>query len=251
MASLTAYNLLVKAARVSMKREEAFSKKEISKKLNEIKYLASQKKVPKLSLRKEIIHLENELEKIFLVEDILIRREKQDSVRISALKNELAKLRHRLAMSEDKDLQKKVDKLSYLLGECLSQRGVQQDVLLKTPQAAATLQVRQPGRIDELIISRVKALQERLVELKHKLEISRQTENALPEDKAKSIEAQILYLEKKINEYYEKQEKRFETPPGRETSSASEGQEVKHVMLFAGPPKKVATLPPPPQMKMS
>ena len=55
MVSINAYILLQKAATISLQKWDAVSKQEIQRKINEIKYLSSQKKVPRLSLRKEVI----------------------------------------------------------------------------------------------------------------------------------------------------------------------------------------------------
>ena len=62
MASFRTIQLLSRISSIAQREKESFSKTEIIKKINEIKYLSSQKKVPKLTLRKEIIHLENQLE---------------------------------------------------------------------------------------------------------------------------------------------------------------------------------------------
>ena len=61
MGSFKAMLLLMKVARIFEQQQFSFSKQEILSKINEIKYLSSQKKVPKLTLRKEILHLENKL----------------------------------------------------------------------------------------------------------------------------------------------------------------------------------------------
>ena len=49
MTNLSAQELLVKAAKFSQQKVEAFSRKEIVEKINEIKYLSAQKKIPRLT----------------------------------------------------------------------------------------------------------------------------------------------------------------------------------------------------------
>ena len=240
MSYVIAQQLLLKTANISMKREETFSKQEIVKKINEIKYLVAQKKVPKISLRKEIIHLENELEKIFSLEEVLIKREKRESAMITALKDQIKKLNHQLAAAEDHDLQRKVDKLSHLLGERLAQRKVSRDVRLSK-------QIISP-RTEQIDVSRVEALQLRLNALKHELGINRYLEG-IPEEKVKQLELKISYIEQKLKEYYEKHPETL-TQKVKPTNLPTQEGKIKHVMLFPGEQKKEEVkLPPPPQMK--
>ena len=89
---------------------ESFSKQEIVKKLNEIKYLTTQKRIPKLTLRKEILHLESKLKKILQLEKRIAKEEKKDSTKVKALKAEVETLKNKLNAAEDKDLAKKVQK---------------------------------------------------------------------------------------------------------------------------------------------
>ena len=70
MNVLKARQLLVKAAQMSLKEREIFSKERLVQRLQEIKYLGSQKKVPKITLRKEIIHLEEDLSGLFSFDEI-------------------------------------------------------------------------------------------------------------------------------------------------------------------------------------
>jgi hypothetical protein len=234
MNSLIAHHLLMKAANISMKREEAFSRKEITKKLNEIKYLASQKKVPKISLRKEIVHLENEIEKIFQLEEVLIIREKKESAMVKALKDQMVKLKKQLAMAEDKDLQRKVNKLSYLLGESLAQNDV-----LKEVNRENLVEPIVEGE-DPLAV-KIRTLQRRLSIIKQQLAMNERLGKGIPEGGIELVRRKMSYLEQKIELFSQKHSKIT-----RESELME--QAAKHVMLFDGPPKKVVSLPPPPQM---
>src|SRR3989344_8505148 len=130
MVSLQFYDLMMKVASASERRKELFSREEISKKINEIKYLSAQKKIPRLTLRKEIIHLEHKLRGLDQIEQEFKRKEKRESVKVIALKKQISALKQKLAATEDKDIGRKVQKLSFLLGECLAKKEVQMDVNL-------------------------------------------------------------------------------------------------------------------------
>src|SRR3989344_3898359 len=130
MVSLTTRILLARAAREYVGERRDFSKEEIVKRINEIKYLSSQKKVPKLTLRKEIIHLEHKLQTIFEFEKRLLKEERKESAKIIRLKREVTELKKRIAHSEDQDLHKKVDTLSHLLGESLAKKAVVEEIVL-------------------------------------------------------------------------------------------------------------------------
>ena len=108
MVSYQARELLTRVALTYRHQKDAFSRQEIVKKINEIKYLSAQKKVPKLSLRKEIIHLENKLKSIFDIEKTLAAQNKRESSKVAALKKRIRNLSERLAAAEDKDMQKKI-----------------------------------------------------------------------------------------------------------------------------------------------
>lgn len=128
MGSLQALQLLTTAARLAQEEHESISKVEITKKLEEIKYLSSQKKVPRLSLRKEIIHLENQLQGVLELEDRLARHKNKESVTVASLKQQIAVLKNKLRAVEDLELDKKLEHLSFLLGEHLAKIEVASEV---------------------------------------------------------------------------------------------------------------------------
>ena len=120
MSNFQTLQLLREVARLYQHERESFSKLEITKKINEIKYLAAQKNVPKLTLRKQIIHLESTLKRILDYEKEISKQKKKESAMISALKRKNKVLLKRLAATEDKDLHKKVNKLSQFKFDNLS-----------------------------------------------------------------------------------------------------------------------------------
>ena len=130
MGSLKAKQLLFKAAKYLDKERSKYSRQEIVKKINEIKYLSTQKKVPRLTLRKEIIHLENRLGSVLESEKELLKHKNEESVKVKSLKKQVLSLKNKLTAYEDKNLDKKVNKLSHLLGEFLAKQGSKADVEL-------------------------------------------------------------------------------------------------------------------------
>lgn len=239
MVSISTQHLLARTAQIYYVRHQAFSKEEIVQKVNEIKYLSSQKKIPKLTLRKEIIHLENKLQAIFDLEKQIFEYEKRESVKVTALKKEAAKLKERLAQSEDKDLRLKVDKLSYVLGETLAKKSSIEEVALSKKI------VKEDKAFDEEVrrkMTLVNVLETRLKMLKQ--EVAEKSEsNPMA---AKVLSAQIKMIEEKLQTYL----------PPREVPVQ---EKVVHKMIFHTPkpqPMIIDTLelerelplPPPPRM---
>lgn len=240
MVSVRTQHLLAKVAQIYYAKHQAFSKEEIVQKVNEIKYLSSQKKVPKLTLRKEIIHLENKLQAIFDLEKQIFEHEKRESSKVITLKKEVAKLKERLAQSEDKDLRIKVDKLSHVLGETLAKKSSIEEVALSKKIIEEEKVVDNEARIRMTLVS---ALETRLKKLKQEVE-EKSESNPMA---AKVLGTQIKMIEEKLQTYL----------PSRETPLVKE--KVVHKMIFHPPkpqPIKIDTLelerelplPPPPRM---
>ena len=199
MTSLQAFQFLVTAAKVDQKLKQTFSRIEITKKLNEIKYLSAQKKVPKLSLRKEILHLEHKVNRILEVEE---RIKEQDSVKINALKKEVAGLRKKLSVAVDKDMAKRVDKLVHLLGESLAKRGVARELL---PQAVITTSETESMTTSRTVRSRVqraRLLRTKLEALKRQLEIMQQLEK--DPQKLQELQQQMQQWERQLQMFLRK-----------------------------------------------
>src|SRR3989338_9072795 len=111
MSLFYARQLLLNAAVEFQRGRQSFSRDQISKKINEIKYLSSQKKVPRVSLRKEIAHLEFLLQGILELDKSLANQKHQDSNKVTALKRQISQMKHKLAAVSDKSLPHKVEKL--------------------------------------------------------------------------------------------------------------------------------------------
>jgi hypothetical protein len=210
MTSLQAKLLLVRLANIYRKEKAVFSRQEIVQKINQIKYLSAQKKVPKLTLRKELIHLENKLQSVFEIEQKLREQKKHESQRIAVMKRQMNKLKNQVTLCEDKNLQQKVDKLSYLLGDYLAKKemGVKeskrkpQKIIAKVKAVPIPLSLTQPEELQKLTpeeIAKIKSMQVRLKVLKQELELDKQMgkESLLPQ-----LEQKITQVERKLNQYY-------------------------------------------------
>ncbi len=241
MASLHALQLLTNAAHLAQKQKESFSRQEILQKINEIKYLTGQKKVPKLTLRKEVIHLENQLKGVIELEKKLLREKNVESIKISSLKQQIASLKNKLKAVEDQELDKKVDKLSYLLGEYLAKKEASKEVAVTRLRTAPTAEEKK-----EDAVQKAQMLQKRLDALKQELKIHQELGTKNPHE-LEMVEGKITLLEQKLQEFYEKhpQLRKEIMPPW-----------VKHEVLFPQPARekevpveKELPLPPPPRME--
>ncbi|HLC91363.1 MAG TPA: hypothetical protein VJI15_06370 [Candidatus Nanoarchaeia archaeon] len=244
--TLEALALLEKLADASQRDREIISKEEIKKKINEIKYLSTQKKVPKLTLRKEIIHLENEFKKMDVLEQKIGRLQKSHHAKVASLKKENAALRQRLAATGDGDISNKVNKLSHLIGESLAKKEVHDDVLLSEKIAQDIKDAPEAAQ-------RATMMKQRLDMLKQELENSKAKEAENPE-KIGIIEQMIANVEQSLAQFAPSEQ---EEPPGWYSQESLEKQplepEIKHDLIFHPPPPKkrfvntgVLPLPPPP-----
>ncbi len=255
--NLNAYQLLQSSSHHYWQGRQSFSKEEIQKKINEIKYLSSQKKVPRITLRKEIIHLENKLQSIFDLEQAVLQQKKRESEKVLALKRQIQVLQQRLATAADKDLQKKVDRLTHLLGEYLAQKQVQKELYREhrthpTPKvrkrSVARLVLGETEVVSEEMKSRVRNLQERLQLLKQALEISRGLGKV---KEVQSLQLKIDVVEEKVQQYLQRHpELMVELPEpyipevGVEAKTEEEQlEQIKHTILF-GLPASGASGPP-------
>lgn len=215
MSSLKTQQFLLKVATIYLNERQVLPKADVLKIIQEIKYLSAQKKVPKLTLRKEIIHLEQQMQRVFEIEEKLNLKEKQESVKITSLKRQITLLKNRLSMAEDKDLQRKVEKLSSLLGECLAKKNSAEDANLQEHVVAE-----QP--VDKQ--TQLQVLEQRLTMLKDKVD----EDEDLSLEAREQLEAKIELLEEKL------QQLRQEELPQEETTP--ESQEIKHTLIFHSPP---------------
>ena len=209
MVSLQMHSLLAKVAAVSELQKKTISRIEITQKINELKYLSAQRNIPRMTLRKELIHLEHKLRGLDKLEEDLRKKERRENTQVVMLKKQVQSLRARIAASEDKDLSKKMEKLVFLLGECLAKQEIQNDIALAQKIKEEALGAGQENR--QL------SLQRKLELLKRAVEVNRL--KGLDQERIARLEAQIRKIEATL---------RGEAPG-----------EVKHEMLF-----KVESLPP-------
>ncbi len=260
MSFVNASQVLLRAAQHYQKEKLTFSREEISKRINEIKYLSAQKKVPKLTLRKEIIHLENKLQGVYELERKMATQKRQESAKVTALKRQNAELQKKLAAAEDKDLQKKVEKLTQLLGEYTAQRGVREDVALALAEVqgvkATPLKIPAEEPNLDVVQQRLDALQDRLKMLKQEVDITKELKKKIPPQLEKSVDL----IQQKVNEMYTRYPQLLQKRMAAFAPPIIEKKEVKHTLLFDTPPvtvpededmesEKELPLPPPPKMK--
>lgn len=274
MSFFNASQLLGIAAREYQQRKATFSTAEIAARINEIKYLSGQRKVPKLSLRKEIVHLEQKLSTVMDVEQRMLAHKKQESMKEKALKKQVAELKHRLASAHNQDVQKKLDRITGLLGDYVAKKRTEEEV--KAAIAELKGERRVPGaKIKKLVIPverkevpvipledqqpRIQMLQRRLSMLKNEWELLK----ILKKDTlAQGAEAKIVLLEQKLNDYLKPVEAARLERKEEVSVPLIEKKEIKHTLLLTPPEKPVPAmvdedlemekelpLPPPPKMK--
>lgn len=239
MSTFQAQQLLATISQLAQRQQQAFSREEIKKKIQEIKYLSAQKKIPQLSLRKEIVHLEHKLDRIWNLEFQLIRQKKRENLRVAAFQRQIAALRKKLIATEDKDLQQKVGRLSHLLGECLAKHTVRQEVsgLVLVQENKLKKQEQQ---------SKLLEFRKRVVILRHQLQVAEELQQ-LPFEQLQQMRDKIGVLEEKLKEY--------SLPSSFPTEQA--GEEIIHHQILFGEPQesikdsieKELPLPPPPKIR--
>lgn len=238
MVSLRSKQLLINAAKTRKTMKENVSKKEIKQKISEIKYLASQKNVPKLSLRKEIIHLEKKLEGVFEIEKALLKEEKKESAKITSLKRQIGQLKRRLDNSKDEELREKVNKLSHLLGDAMAKSTTAKDVRL-TKKIRDTMgdvkrQRRKVEKNDIELLERIELILKRVQTIKNEIEIKKHLEQGHPEQ-LKAILHNVTLLEQKLLSYKQKHQKLFGELPEYEKEVTSEDIKPGKIKDYSAP----------------
>ncbi len=203
MASLLAQQLLTKLSNLSLKEREVLSKDEIIKIISEIKYLTSQKKIPKITLRKEIVHLENHLQGVFSLEETLIEREHKEMNKIKVMKKHIDQLKKQLIIAKDKELHRKVEKLSHLIGDTLAKEDTHKKIITEAKVAKLSDKVSDKNLLKDKNLSYAQALQQRLSALKQSLAAYKSTGEIMNPEKVNQLELQISLVEQKLNEFYE------------------------------------------------
>ncbi|MBI4983503.1 hypothetical protein HZC32_02565, partial [Candidatus Woesearchaeota archaeon] len=203
------------------------------------------------------------------VERVLAKQKREESAAIAALKRQVSVLKSRLAVAGDKDLHKKVEKLSYLLGEFLAQRASTEDIELSkkmldelglkttsttSPERVITEETAPVYPVDS---SKVELVRSRLVALEHELGIAKALKKS--PSLISSLQEKVELLESKLDQIVNDSEK-LASPPQVHVEIQSD--KIKHDVLFglpaalAPPLTKSAEieleaelpLPPPPKM---
>jgi hypothetical protein len=225
MGSLRSMQLLLTVARHLEQERLSFSRQEIIKNMNEVKYLSAKKNVPKLTLRKEIIHLENRLKGVFEFEKKLHQKEKEEKGKMSSLKRQVTILHKKLDACKDQDLNSRLEKISHLIGEFLAKHGTEIDVELSR-QLIAELKIKEKKVkikkskvkskkiIKQQIVmgqsslsseekNRIEQIYKRLHALKQQIKIDEELE-VKDNRQLEVIEHKVKILEEKLEDYYEK-----------------------------------------------
>ncbi len=228
MNQIRTKQLLFKLAKNHRKQKENYSTKEIKKQIQEIKYLTAQKKVPRLTLRKNIILLEQKMDEILDIEHSVLRQKKKDSVKMMSLKRQNHNLKKKLNLSEHGDIHKKIEKLSHALGEFLAKKGTKEEILMtrkvlenlkkesklienyeertKKVNANDLIQKRneklkkQKVTLNSLDLQKIKTMHHRIEMLKHELLVNKSLEMHNP-GKIHLIEQKIKLIDEALNKY--------------------------------------------------
>lgn len=176
--------LLSKLATYSQWQVTAFSHNEVKKRLKELKYLSTQKTVPRLSIQKQLVQLEQQLSGIKDLERQVQRQKKHESLKVAAQKREIARLKKELALTQNPDMKKKVETLSHVLGDTLAQQHTEQAV--------------KKAVIKEIPKKTVSAtlLQSRIQAMKHELAIRKALSN--DHEAIEKLEKQLALIEHKL-----------------------------------------------------
>lgn len=245
MSTLKAQQFLYKAASLTELQKETFSHEEIVKKVNEIKYLIDQKKTPRFIIKNEIQNLEEELKTVSNLEKSLQKSRSQESTQVKLLKKKIELLKKRLSIAEDKELPKKVEKLSHLLGEMLAKYGTQEDVELSRKLLAevspkkkilkgAKRIVKEVPPLDRI---KVQSLLERVTSLEFELEKSKVFQK---NPRALALQDKLQLIENKLKQLL------ASTALPEAATSAPEmvlPEDIKHDLLFGVPAMSSSNLP--------
>ena len=204
MSNVRAKQLLRNAAKTHNEMQTRISKDEIRHRINEIKYLSSQEDVPKFSLRKEILHLEQKLESVFNIEARLLQTEKREESKINSLRKQIVMLRHRLEKSEDKDLQRKLHRLSGILSDALAKNVTAQDVQITQKLATAMSEADKAAqtvvKTNVDTANRMQTILNRIKVMHQELEIQKHLDNVDPK-KIEALGERIKRIEAACNAY--------------------------------------------------
>ena len=135
------------------------------------------------------MHLEEQMQSIYEIEKALLKQKKEESTSVASLKRQITILKKNSGATRTKDLQCKVERLTHLLAETMSNDRVASEIKeinrtvprLSRVIAAPTMRVSQNSRVTDL--------QQRLMLMKNELAILKHQEKdpQLIEDLEKRI----------------------------------------------------------------
>jgi hypothetical protein len=197
MSSVKAQVLLRHLALFHQKKLLDIPRDKIRDKIKNLKKLTSQKKVPKLSIRKEIAHLEDLMNNIFDVEKSLIKQQKKESDVIRRLRKKIGALKEELQVAKSPELKRKVNHLYSMLGECMAYDFVHKDVQEAQKEVISKKVAKKENPHERE--ARLNLMQQRLTILKNQFATAK--EEGKDEKIIKQIQLTIALVEKKLAEY--------------------------------------------------
>ncbi len=216
VSSLKSREMLIKMAKLSQE-EKKDSKREIEKKINQIRLLTSKKDTPQPVLKKEIKDLEKTLKGVLSLEKRLKERDKE----ITALKKQMNKMKQKMSASESAVLKKKIEKISHFLGDLMAKEAVKRDVQFEKVKR------KMGGRISHapsITLKKIDELQEKILTLKKA--------GKYPPEKIAQLEERLTKLEKKLSI----------------GAALTSKETVKHRMLFGPGAEKIKSVSKPVQV---
>ena len=171
------------------------------------------------------------------LEKSLQKSRAQESTQVKLLKKKIDLLKKRLSIAEDKELPKKVEKLSHLLGEMLAKYGTQEDIELSRKLLAEVSPKKKIFKKSNRMVesapsldrNKVQSLLERVTTLKFELEKSKvfqKNPNAL------ALQNKLQLIENKLKQLL------ASTAPPEAITNAPENvlpEDIKHDLLFGVP----------------
>lgn len=185
MSSLKAKQILVRAAQLTQRKEEKINRREIEKKIHQIKYLTGKKKISKITLNKQINSLEKQLKGVLLLENKLKSTKQAEDKKIKVFKEQIKDLKNKLVNAKDVTLRRKVNKLSHMVGDMLAKQDVKKEVQLEKTRKNFVTQT------EKITIEKIYELKERLIKIKESGKYS-------PE-KISLLEKRLYDMEKKLD----------------------------------------------------
>ncbi|MBT4651053.1 hypothetical protein HOC13_00870 [Candidatus Woesearchaeota archaeon] len=160
MSALKAKKLLFNLAKASEQQLIRIPRREILVKINEIKNMAKNKKVPQAVLQRKIINLEKHLQDVLSLEKEFKIKEKRHSHQLSTFKSQLKDLRKKLAAAKSPELRARLNKLHHLVGDTMAKHEVKKEVA--DHKTLAKIPLRLPVPPEE----KIRILEEKLTKIK-------------------------------------------------------------------------------------